>query len=151
MDRSRKIYYSITEVAEMAAVKAHVLRYWETEFSALRPKKNRAGNRTYREKDVRLVLLIRKLLYEEGFTIKGARKKLQERKASDLDQIEIPFVGSEASGAAAASASAAPATTDPVSSGRTASSASARSEGPDSTSIRELREELEDILSVLSA
>jgi DNA-binding transcriptional MerR regulator len=149
LDRSRKIYYSITEVAEMAAVKAHVLRYWETEFSALRPKKNRAGNRTYREKDVRLVLLIRKLLYEEGFTIKGARKKLQERKASDLDQIEIPFVGSEASGAAASASAAA--TTAPVASGRTAPPAPARSDGADSTSIRELREELEDILSVLSA
>ena len=91
----RKIYYSITEVAEMARVKPHVLRYWETEFSALRPRKNRAGNRTYREKDVKLVLLIRRLLYEDGFTIKGARRRLQERKASDLEQIEIPFTASE--------------------------------------------------------
>jgi DNA-binding transcriptional MerR regulator len=91
----RKIYYSITEVAEMARVKPHVLRYWETEFAALRPRKNRAGNRTYQEKDVRLVLLIRRLLYEEGFTIKGARRKLQERRASDLDQIEIPFTRQE--------------------------------------------------------
>jgi DNA-binding transcriptional MerR regulator len=90
-ERPRKIYYSITEVADMAGVKPHVLRYWETEFSALRPRKNRAGNRTYRDKDVRLVLAIRKLLYEEGFTIKGARKKLSDRRAADLDQIEIPF------------------------------------------------------------
>ncbi|GJM44148.1 MAG: transcriptional regulator [Gemmatimonadota bacterium] len=94
----RKIYYSITEVAEMAQVKPHVLRYWETEFSSLRPKKNRAGNRTYREKDVQLVLLIRKLLYEEGFTIKGARKRLQEKKASDREQIEIPFTQNEQRG-----------------------------------------------------
>lgn len=86
----RKIYYSITEVAEMAGVKAHVLRYWETEFAALRPRKNRAGNRTYREKDVKLVLMIRDLLYQEGFTIKGARNKLSERRA-EIDQIEIPF------------------------------------------------------------
>lgn len=93
----RKIYYSITEVAEMADVKAHVLRYWETEFSALRPKKNRAGNRTYREKDVKLVLMIRKLLYEDGFTIKGARRKLQDRKTveDERDQIEIPFSSNE--------------------------------------------------------
>jgi DNA-binding transcriptional MerR regulator len=91
----RKIYYSITEVAEMAQVKPHVLRYWETEFSALRPRKNRAGNRTYREKDVKLVLLIRRLLYEEGFTIKGARRKLSDRKASDMEQIEIPFTRGE--------------------------------------------------------
>ena len=92
MEKPRKIYYSITEVAEMARVKAHVLRYWETEFAALRPRKNRAGNRTYRDKDVKLVLLIRRLLYEDGFTIKGARKRLQDRKL-DLDQIEIPFGG----------------------------------------------------------
>jgi DNA-binding transcriptional MerR regulator len=95
----RKIYYSITEVAEMAQVKPHVLRYWETEFSLLRPKKNRAGNRTYREKDVKLVLLIRKLLYEEGFTIKGARKRLQDRKSLDQrEQIEIPFTQDEQQG-----------------------------------------------------
>jgi len=94
-DRPRKIYYSITEVAEMAGVKPHVLRYWETEFAALRPRKNRAGNRTYRDKDVKLVLGIRKLLYEDGFTIKGARRKLSERRAGDLDQIEIPFSGLE--------------------------------------------------------
>ena len=81
MEPGRKIYYSITEVAEMADVKPHVLRYWETEFTALRPKKNRAGNRIYRERDVKLVLLIRRLLYEEGFTIKGARKRLQGQTA----------------------------------------------------------------------
>ncbi|MFN8176376.1 MAG: MerR family transcriptional regulator [bacterium] len=94
-DHPRKIYYSITEVAEMAGVKPHVLRYWETEFPALRPKKNRAGNRTYRDKDVKLVLAIRELLYDDGFTIKGARRKLGERRASDLDQIEIPFTQGE--------------------------------------------------------
>ena len=77
----------------MADVKPHVLRYWETEFSALRPKKNRAGNRTYRDRDVRLVLLIRQLLYDDGYTIKGARKKLNEKRAEQLEQIEIPFAG----------------------------------------------------------
>jgi DNA-binding transcriptional MerR regulator len=95
LEQTRKIYYSITEVAQMAEVKAHVLRYWETEFPALRPRKNRAGNRTYTEKDVRLVLLVRKLLYDDGFTIKGARKRLRDRKNSDLEQIEIPFSVSE--------------------------------------------------------
>jgi DNA-binding transcriptional MerR regulator len=94
VERARKIYYSITEVAEMAQVKPHVLRYWETEFPVLRPRKNRAGNRTYREKDVRLVLLIRKLLYDDGFTIKGARRQLQDRKG-DLEQIELPFTRAE--------------------------------------------------------
>jgi DNA-binding transcriptional MerR regulator len=89
--KSQKLYYSITEVAEMAQVKPHVLRYWETEFSLLRPRKNRAGNRVYRERDVRLVLMIRQLLYDEGFTIRGARKKLRETKSSEMEQIEIPF------------------------------------------------------------
>lgn len=101
MEKPRKIYYSITEVAEMADVKPHVLRYWETEFPLLRPRKNRAGNRTYREKDVRLVLLIRKLLYEDGFTIKGARRKVQEKKG-DLEQIELPFTRAERSSSIAA-------------------------------------------------
>ena len=90
-----KLYYRIGEVAGIVGVEPHVLRYWETEFPALRPRKNRAGNRSYRDKDVRLVLSIRKLLYDEGFTIKGARRKLGERRASDLDQIEIPFTQGE--------------------------------------------------------
>jgi DNA-binding transcriptional MerR regulator len=104
MEKPRKIYYSITEVADMAAVKPHVLRYWETEFSSLRPRKNRAGNRTYQEKDVKLVLFIKKLLYDEGFTIKGARKKLQERRGEELPQIEIPFTAAAAPAAPAAAA-----------------------------------------------
>ena len=91
----KKLYYSIGEVSEMMSLEAHVLRYWETEFSALRPRKNRAGNRTYRERDVRLVLLIRKLLYEDGYTIKGARRRLLEKKGQDIEQIEIPFTEGE--------------------------------------------------------
>jgi DNA-binding transcriptional MerR regulator len=71
-----KLYYSITEVAELTNVKPHVLRYWETEFKALRPKKNRAGNRTYRAGDIKLVRDIKELLYDDGFTIAGAKKKL---------------------------------------------------------------------------
>ena len=75
-----KLYYSITEVAELTNVKPHVLRYWETEFKALRPKKNRAGNRTYRAGDIKLIRDIKKLLYDDGFTIAGAKKKLLEGK-----------------------------------------------------------------------
>lgn len=74
-----KLYFSISEVAELTGVKAHVLRYWESEFPDLRPKKNRAGNRSYREKDIRLVMLIRDLLYKQGFTIQGARLQLKDR------------------------------------------------------------------------
>jgi DNA-binding transcriptional MerR regulator len=77
-----KLYYSITEVSELTGVKPHVLRYWETEFKALRPKKNRAGNRTYRAGDIKVIQLIKVLLYEEGFTIAGAKKRLLQTKAN---------------------------------------------------------------------
>src|SRR6266511_2114793 len=72
----KKLYYRIGEVCEIVGVEAHVLRYWESEFPQLAPPKNKAGQRTYRPKDIELLLHIRKLLYEEGFTIAGARKKL---------------------------------------------------------------------------
>jgi len=84
-----KLYYSITEVSELTNVKPHVLRYWETEFKALKPKKNRAGNRTYRSSDIKLVLLIKRLLYEEGFTIAGAKKRLLETKSA-ADKMKVP-------------------------------------------------------------
>jgi DNA-binding transcriptional MerR regulator len=78
-----KLYFSISEVSEMTGVKAHVLRYWESEFPDLRPKKNRAGNRSYREKDIRMVMTIRDLLYEQGYTIQGARNQLQRMRRED--------------------------------------------------------------------
>lgn len=78
-----KLYFSISEVADMTGVKPHVLRYWESEFNDLRPKKNRAGNRSYREKDIRMVMAIRDLLYQEGYTIQGARLQLRERLRRD--------------------------------------------------------------------
>jgi len=72
----KKLYYKIGEVCEIVGVEAHVLRYWETEFPDLSPPKNRSGQRTYRPKDVELLLRIKKLLYVDGFTIAGARKQL---------------------------------------------------------------------------
>jgi DNA-binding transcriptional MerR regulator len=72
-----KLFYKIGEVCEIVGVQAHVLRYWETEFPMLQPQKNRAGQRTYRRKDVEMALRIRDLLYGEGFTIAGAKRKLQ--------------------------------------------------------------------------
>jgi DNA-binding transcriptional MerR regulator len=77
-----KLYYSITEVSELTNVKPHVLRYWETEFKALKPKKNRAGNRTYRAGDIKVIQMIKQLLYEEGYTIAGAKKKMLQEKAN---------------------------------------------------------------------
>jgi len=89
----KRLYWSISEVGELTGVQPHVLRYWETEFPTLKPKKNRSGNRQYRERDIELILGIRQLLHKEGYTIKGARQRLSEtRKVRDLvDQLEIPF------------------------------------------------------------
>jgi DNA-binding transcriptional MerR regulator len=88
-----KLYYSISEVAELVNVKPHVLRYWETQFKMLRPRKNRAGNRSYREREVQLALRIKRLLYDEGFTIAGARRKLLDERRSGQSQTELDFVG----------------------------------------------------------
>ncbi len=72
-----KIYFKIGEVCDLVSVQAHVLRYWETEFPMLSPQKNRSGQRSYRRRDVEISLRIKELLYDEMFTIAGARKKLQ--------------------------------------------------------------------------
>jgi DNA-binding transcriptional MerR regulator len=71
-----KLFFRIGEVCDLIKVQPHVLRYWETEFPMLTPQKNRAGQRVYRRKDVEMVFRIRDLLYEEKFTIAGAKKKL---------------------------------------------------------------------------
>ncbi|MEZ4288854.1 MAG: MerR family transcriptional regulator [Polyangiales bacterium] len=73
-----KHFFKIGEVADIVGVKAHALRYWETEFAALRPKKTRGSHRQYSRKDVELAMLIRQLLHDEGYTIPGARKKIRE-------------------------------------------------------------------------
>jgi DNA-binding transcriptional MerR regulator len=73
----KKIYYSISEVSKITGLKQYVLRYWETEFSQLKPPKNRAGNRTYRQKDIDVVHKIKELLYKKKFTIVGARKQME--------------------------------------------------------------------------
>ena len=77
---TKKFYYSIGEVCAKTGLEPHVLRYWETEFPQLRPKKNRSGNRAYRDKDIELVRYIKHLLYEEQYTILGAKKKCAEIK-----------------------------------------------------------------------
>lgn len=79
-----KLYFKIGEVAALLQLKTHVLRYWETEFSALQPIKSNTNQRLYRRKDVETALLIKELLYRQGFTIAGARKKLQTEKQLGL-------------------------------------------------------------------
>ena len=75
-----KLFFKIGEVCELAGVQAHVLRYWESEFTMLAPQKNRAGQRVYRKRDVEIALRIKELLYEDQYTIAGAKKRL----ANDL-------------------------------------------------------------------
>jgi DNA-binding transcriptional MerR regulator len=72
----KKLYYSISEVCKLTDLKSYVLRYWETEFRELNPPKNRAGNRTYRKKDIDTINKIKELLYDKKFTIEGARNQL---------------------------------------------------------------------------
>lgn len=78
---AEKEYYSIGEVCEIADLKPHVLRYWETQFSALNPQKNQAGNRVYRRKEIKLIQLLRHLLYSERYTIEGAKQKLKQLRS----------------------------------------------------------------------
>ena len=80
----KKLYYSIGEVSELTQIKAYVLRYWETEFSQLKPPKNRAGNRTYRQKDIDIILNIKDLLYKKKYTIEGARSIISENKRTPV-------------------------------------------------------------------
>src|SRR5271163_1072067 len=79
-----KLYFRIGEVARLAGIKPYVLRFWETEFPSLGPKKTGTGHRLYRRKDVELVLEIKRLLYEKRFTIEGARKFLETRGKPEL-------------------------------------------------------------------
>ncbi|MCY7346232.1 MAG: MerR family transcriptional regulator [Pyrinomonadaceae bacterium] len=72
-----KIFFKIGEVCDLVGVQAHVLRYWETEFPMLSPQKNRSGQRSYRRRDVEIALRVKELLYDDLYTIAGAKKKLQ--------------------------------------------------------------------------
>ena len=86
----KKLYYSIGEVSKMTELKAYVLRYWETEFKQLKPPKNRAGNRTYRQSDIDLIHFIKDLLYTKKFTIEGARHQLATEKDSKKEDVAVP-------------------------------------------------------------
>jgi DNA-binding transcriptional MerR regulator len=91
-----KLYRPISDVAEVVGVKPHVLRYWETQFSMLRPRKNRAGNRMYRPDEVKLLFRIKELLYDRRFTIAGAKRHLlDQRKDPAPKQVEIVFGAAE--------------------------------------------------------
>src|SRR5918995_2333307 len=86
-----KIYFKIGEVSEIVGVEPYVLRYWETEFDVLKPSKAPSRHRLYKKRDVQLLLDIKRLLYTDGFTIEGARKKLREVKKEEKDQLKLPL------------------------------------------------------------
>ena len=85
----KKLYYSISEVSKMTDIEQYVLRYWETEFEQLSPQKNRAGNRIYTNKDIRLILYIKELLREKKYTIEGAKKILEDYEQNKKPIVEI--------------------------------------------------------------
>ena len=86
-----KLYFRIGEVSRLCRLPAYVLRFWETEFPQLKPVKSSTGQRMYRRKDVEAVLRIKKLLYEEGFTIAGARQQLRFDVKNEKNQVPLPF------------------------------------------------------------
>jgi DNA-binding transcriptional MerR regulator len=89
-DSIKKLYYSITEAAKIVSEEQHVLRYWEREFSQLRPQKNRAGNRIYSGRDMAVLMLIRKLLREERYTVAGAKEFLRQNGLPEDLQFSAP-------------------------------------------------------------
>ena len=103
-----KSLFRIGEVSRITAIKAFVLRYWETEFPMLQPEKTPSGHRLYRREDVQTVLEIRRLLYDEGFTIAGARRHLRERgvgaNGAELESAPLPAAPGENGDTSAAAA-----------------------------------------------
>jgi DNA-binding transcriptional MerR regulator len=116
-DAPEKLYYSISEVSDATGVKAHVLRYWESQFPMLRPRKSRGGMRMYRAKDAAIIQRIKYLLYDRGFTIAGARRKLFEDRRSGIsydafepevrEEASLAIPGGDGPGAAGPAATAA--------------------------------------------
>jgi len=86
----KKLYYSISEVSKLTELEQYILRYWETEFDQLNPSKNRAGNRIYTNKNIKLILTIKKLLREQKYTIQGAKKILidKDHKQPTIKQVK---------------------------------------------------------------
>src|SRR5574341_1948805 len=85
-----KLFFRIGEVANLTGVPPYVLRYWESEFKLLRPRKNHAGQRSYRKGDIELILRIKRLLYDERLTLEGAKKRLLQEARTRVQQLELP-------------------------------------------------------------
>ncbi|HLG14263.1 MAG TPA: MerR family transcriptional regulator [Blastocatellia bacterium] len=150
-----KLFFRIGEVCELIKVQPHVLRYWETEFPMLTPHKNRAGQRVYRRKDVEMVMRIRDLLYEEKFTIAGAKRKLMSETRSPAardkalanelqfdEEPESPLTPAQSSVSATPTG---PSPASPPTSADQSASLQAR------IAIRVIKRELEDLLTLLNS
>ncbi|MBI4517981.1 MAG: MerR family transcriptional regulator [Deltaproteobacteria bacterium] len=86
-----KLYFKIGEVAEIVGVEAHVLRYWESVFNAIKPGKSRAKHRLYRRRDVETFLEVKRLLHQERYTIEGAKKRLKTIQSEQRQQMALPL------------------------------------------------------------
>ena len=93
-----RLYYRIGEVSRITGLKPHVLRYWESEFKVIKPHKGGSQQRLYRRKDLDLILKIKKLLYEEGFTIAGAKKKIRDLERLENKQLKLKLVEKKSDG-----------------------------------------------------
>ena len=87
----KKLYYSVSEVCHLTSLKPYVLRHWENEFPELRPTKNRMGNRVYRLNDIKLILILKKLLYIDKYTFEGARQQLKFMKRRGENKSQLSF------------------------------------------------------------
>ena len=141
-----KLFFKIGEVCELAGVQAHVLRYWESEFPMLAPQKNRAGQRVYRKRDVEIALRIKELLYEDQYTIAGAKKRLANdlRAGGKFRVVSSDDVGEEAE--ESDSTSSAP-TIEPRLTAAGSSPAGRTAE--DRKALRQVASELRELLSLL--
>jgi len=93
-----RLYYRIGEVSRITGLKPHVLRYWESEFKVIKPHKGGSLQRLYRRKDLELIVKIKKLLYEEGFTIAGAKKKIRDLERLENKQMKLKLVEKKSNG-----------------------------------------------------
>ena len=95
---NERLYYRIGEVSRITGLKPHVLRYWESEFKMIKPYKGGSLQRLYRKRDLDLILKIKKLLYEDGFTIAGAKKKIRDLEKTENIQMKLKWVEKNPSG-----------------------------------------------------
>ena len=136
-----KLFFKIGEVCELAGVQAHVLRYWESEFPMLAPQKNRAGQRVYRKRDVEMALRIKELLYEDQYTIAGAKKRL----TNELRGGKLKVVGEEDGQAESTAAETANGFSQPGNHARTIAPRTAE----ERQGLKQLASELRELLSLL--